>query len=70
MEMEELERKSNIERLKDDMTRQIAATTGQSAQLLRSMNGGSYNPPTDIFFREYKQLYIDQLAETLIWYII
>ena len=38
--MEEMKLRENVEICKEDMIRQIAATTGQSAQMLRAMNRG------------------------------
>ena len=44
MEMEELERREKIEIHQDAMIKQIAASTRQSAQMLRAMHRGQYVP--------------------------
>ena len=44
MDMAELEQQEKIERYKEDITKQIAANTWQSAQMLRAMNRGVYVP--------------------------
>ena len=46
MEMEELERREQVERYKEDMIKQIAVNTGHSAQMLRAMNWGGYATTT------------------------
>ena len=44
------------------MVRQIAASTGQSAQMLRAMNRGQYVPSSDTLAYNRSQD-IDQMAE-------
>ena len=46
MELEEQERREIVERQKEDMIRQIAGATGQSAQMLRAMNKIRFNAST------------------------
>ena len=43
MELEEQDRREILERQKEDMIRQIAGATGQSAQMLRAMNHRRFN---------------------------
>ena len=62
METEELERREKIERHKEDMIRQIAASTGQSAQMLRAMSRGQYVPSSDTLAYSRSQG-IDQMAQ-------
>ena len=47
MELQEQEQREIAERQKDDMIRQIAAATGQSAQMLRALNRRRFNTPPD-----------------------
>jgi len=47
MELQEQEQRENAERQKDDMIRQIAAATLQSAQMLRALNRRRFNTPPD-----------------------
>ena len=47
MELQEQEQREIAERQKDDMIRQIAAATGQSAQMLRAFNRKMFNTPSD-----------------------
>ena len=47
MELQEKEQGEIAERQKDDMIRQIAAATGQSAQMLRALNRRRFNTPPD-----------------------
>ena len=43
MELEEQDRREILERQKEEMIRQIAGATGQSAQMLRAMNQRRFN---------------------------
>ena len=61
MDMEELER-DKIERYTDDMIKQIAASTGQSAQMLRAMNRGQSVPSVNTLAYNRSEG-IDQIAE-------
>ena len=45
MELEEQQRREMVERQKEDMIREIAAATGQSAQMLRAINRRASNTP-------------------------
>jgi hypothetical protein len=47
MELQEQEQREIAERQKDDTIRQIAAATGQSAQMLRALNRRRFNTPPD-----------------------
>ena len=47
LELQEPEQGEIAERQKDDMIRQMAAATGQSAQMLRALNGRIFNTPPD-----------------------
>ena len=47
MELEEQQRREMVERHKEDMIRESAAATGQSAQMLRAIHRRAYNAPTD-----------------------
>ena len=47
MELQEQEQREIAERQKDDMIRQIAAATGQSAQMLRAFNRRLLDTPSD-----------------------
>ena len=47
MELQEKEQGEIAERRKDDMIRQIAAATGQSAQMLRALNRRRCNTPPE-----------------------
>ena len=47
MEMEEQQGRENIAINYEDIIRQIAASAGQSAQMLRAMNRGQYVPSTE-----------------------
>ena len=47
MELLEQEQRELVERQKEDMIRQIAAATGQSAQMLRALNRRRFNTPPD-----------------------
>ena len=47
MELQEQEQRELVERQKEDMIRQIAAATGQSAQMLRALNRRRFNTPPD-----------------------
>ena len=47
IELQEQEQREIAERQKDDMIRQIAAATGQSAQMLRALNRRIFNTPPD-----------------------
>ena len=62
MDMEELERWEKVESYKDDMIRQIASSTGQSAQMLRAMHRGQYvlDASTQVYASSE---HIDQMAE-------
>ncbi|MFM7986843.1 MAG: hypothetical protein ACKPKO_46770, partial [Candidatus Fonsibacter sp.] len=44
MEMEEMERRENIEKYKDDFIRQSAQNTGQLAQVLRAVHRRQFTP--------------------------
>ena len=46
MEMEEMARRENIEKYKDDFIRQIANNTGQPAQVFRAVNRRQFVPNT------------------------
>ena len=47
MELQEQEQRLLVERQHEDMIRQIAAATGQSAQMLRALNGRIFHTPPD-----------------------
>ena len=47
MELQEQEQREIAERQKDDMIRQIASATGQSAQMLRALNRRIFNTLPD-----------------------
>ena len=63
LELQEQEQRENAERQKDDMIRQIAAATGQSAQMLRALNRRRFNTPPDSLADSRNQNVDDVIAD-------
>ena len=65
MELQEQEQREIAERQKDDMIRQIAAATGQSAQMLRALNRRRVYTPTDSLADSRFQDFEEEIADHL-----